>query len=276
MDSRSVLFVEPSSYGIRYKINPHMGGAVDGEKAYEQWETLVESYENYAEVSVIRPSEVQTRNESFRSPAELPDLTFCANHGLVHSRSKTFIVSNMATPQRAGEPLYTAQFFEQLGWDTTEIGAPFEGAGDALYHPERELVWLGHGVRTTKEAVEQVRSILNMSVHSLELVSDTYYHLDTCLTPLNETAAAYVPKAFTQEGIQKLEDEFATLYEVPSGEARALACNMSVPEEGVVFMPSGNENTEELLSSAGYDVYPIETSEFEKAGGSVFCLCLSF
>ena len=107
----------------------------------------------------------------------------------------------------------------------------------------------------------------------LELADETLYHLDTCLSVLDRTTALWVPSAFTSESAEMVERLIPTLIEVPTDEATSLlACNAHCPDATHVLIQSGCDITNSCLRNAGFEVVEVDTSEFLKSGGSVFCM----
>jgi len=147
--------------------------------------------------------------------------------------------------------------------------------GDALWHPGRRLLWAGHGVRSDRAAYDELATRLDATVVPLELTDERYYHLDVCFAPLSESTVLIQPDAFTADGREKITSLFEEVLEAPGSEATDdLAVNVEVLGETVVLGASA-PRTAELLESAGFDVVTVDTSEFQKAGGSVCCLTLS-
>ena len=76
---------------------------------------------------------------------------------------------------------------------------------------------------------------------------------------------------------QLIERVFARPLRVPEGEARdLLACNACCPDQRNVLLQRGGAQTCELLQAAGFVPIEVETGEFLKAGGSVFCMKLLY
>jgi N-dimethylarginine dimethylaminohydrolase len=75
-----------------------------------------------------------------------------------------------------------------------------------------------------------------------------------------------------------LKSIFNNLIEVPLEEADSpgFACNAHCPDQKHVIIQTGCQKTLQLLKD--YDFVPLEvdTSEFIKSGGSVFCMKLMF
>jgi N-dimethylarginine dimethylaminohydrolase len=169
------------------------------------------------------------------------------------------------------------EWFSARGWRIVGPFPPepwFEGAGDALWHPGRRLVWCGWGFRSGPEVLSRLADAYACPVFSLELREETFYHLDTCLTPLDERTALFVRSAFTDEGRALLARGFERLVEAdPEEAAHAFACNAaSVPTSRSVVIDGRASRTARTLREMGYRVLEVDTGEYLKSGGSVFCL----
>lgn len=274
----TVVVVDPRHFDREYVINPYMEGSVDRARAREQWETLLDIYERRADdVRVLDPADTwETLNGDGPPPEDRPDMVFVANHGVPTADGEGVVLARMATPERAGEPDHFRVWAREQGY---RIESPpsvrFEGMGDALWHPNRRLLWGGYGVRTDRRAYDELADKLDATIVPLELTDEHYYHLDVSLAPLSESTALVQPDAFTDAGLEKIDALFETVLEAPPGESTdGLAVNLEVIDDTVI-MGSGAPETATLLDDAGYDVVAVETDEFLKAGGSVCCLTLS-
>lgn len=274
----TAILTDPVHFKRVYKINPHMNGEVNVERAKEQWTTLYETFIEHAEtVHTLDPNATTKLTESTTAPSAstLPDMVFVANHGLPTPDGTGFISARMATEQRAGEPLHFGAWADEHDYDIFDAPEQsFEGMGDAIWHPNRELLWGGHGVRTERCVYDDISTRLNVPVIPLELTSEHFYHLDVSFAPVSESVVLIYPEAFTETGLAKIRAVFDTVLEAPEQEALSnLAVNIEVFGETVII-PSGTPETQRLLQDAGFDVVPVDTSEFQKAGGSVCCLTL--
>ncbi|WP_227132845.1 dimethylarginine dimethylaminohydrolase family protein [Halorubellus salinus] len=279
------VLVDPAFFDREYVINPHMAGSVDRERAREQWTRLKQVYERRVDdVRVLDPRETAraldadapSRADAAPDPADRPDMAFVANHALATADGEGFVLARMATAERAGEPAHFRAWAEREGYRV--LDAPrtvFEGMGDALWHPGRRLLWGGHGVRSDRAAYDELAAALDATVVPLELTSEHYYHLDVSMAPLDEDTVLVQPDAFTDAALAKLDAVFDTLLEAPRDESSDdLAVNVEVIDDTVV-LGAGLPDTAGLLEDAGFDVVTVDTSEFQKAGGSVCCLTLA-
>lgn len=270
---KHVLLTTPAFFEVAYVINPHMAdhvGQVNTARAHQQWETLKTTYTSLG-VSV----------HVLAGTTGLPDMVFCANQTLPYldaqTQSKGIFRSQMYAPQRRPEVDHYATYFSNLGHTVKTLPHTdplyFEGMGDALWHPNRRLLWGGFGFRTSLAAYTTLSNALTTPVVALQLDDPDFYHLDTCLTVLDEQTALIYPDAFDEAGLSLIHHFFEQVLEAPEHEARHLfACNAHCPDQHHVIIQEGCNHTEAKLRAAGFEPVPIDTSEFIKAGGSVFCM----
>ena len=271
-----VLLTTPEHFRVAYVINPHMEGnvgTVDPDEAWAQWERLREAYDRLG-VDV----------EVLEGEGGLPDMVFCANQSLPYQTpggERGVVISRMHAPQRKPEVEHYAGFFEGEGYDVRhldgDLPGDFEGMGDAIWHPGRYLLWGGHGYRTDKEVYERLSAALGFPVVALRLTDPAFYHLDTCFCPLDERTVLIYPGAFDEDGLALIHHYFERVIEAPENEARDLfACNAHSPDGQHVIIQRGCTETVEKLREAGYEPVEVDTDEFLKSGGSVFCMKLMF
>ena len=251
----------PTFFDVEYEINPWMDIEVPPDKvrAPEQWKNLHHTLIRLgAYIEYVEP----TRGN--------PDLVFTANAGLV--RGKKVVMSRFKYKERQGEEPIFRKWFEHNEYSLFEVtkGA-FEGEGDALF--AGDTLFCGFGFRSDPQVYEEVTSILNVRQAVLcELQDNRFYHLDTCFCPLSESKAIFVRSAFSEESLKEMEKHIE-LHEVSNNDAERFVCNAMVLGTDVV-LPAGCEETYKLLSSLGYQAYPVNLDEFLKGGGSAKCLTL--
>lgn len=268
-----VLLTTPTHFDVEYVINPHMSdnvGSVNKDLAFQQWKALRATY------TALDVSPTVVNGQS-----GLPDMVFCANQTLPFYQpdadQRGVILSRMHAEERKDEVPYYADFFESQGYAVErlpdDLDADFEGMGDAIWHPGRFLLWGGYGFRTSPEAYEAVSDILDVPVLIMELTDPDYYHLDTCFCPLDNEHVLVASEAFNDQGRTLIANCFDTVIEAPDQEARhQFACNAHCPDGEHVLIQEGCEGTTERLRAEGFLPIELDTSEFLKAGGSVFCM----
>ena len=215
------------------------------------------------------------------APVEgLPDLVFVANQSFpakLPDGRWVVVRSNMRSPMRQPEVEILATWYESQRQAVT-IGLgddhAFEAKGDARWHPGRELIHCGFGYRTQRPALGVLSDLLQVPVVALELVDPNFYHLDTCLCPLDEVTALVVEEAFTEQGLALLRAAFPQAIRVPYDEAMNFAANGNCPDGRHFVVQQGNPVTVARVREAGFTLIELDTSEFMKSGGSVFCMTM--
>lgn len=234
------------------------GQTVDPERALKQWEALRSAYDSLGEVILAKPQ------------TEFPDQVFTANPIIAGPPgSNTVVPANMRFPQRRGETRHLLAALPGVHVRTPNTSAVFEGGGDFLWTPSGDLV-AGHGPRTDLEAIGPVADCFGVKPLVVKLVTTAFYHLDTCLCILDERRALWVPAAFDEASRAALQARFK-LFDV-TAEAMGFAGNAHCPDGKHVIIDAACRQTIGLLAAEGFTPIPLDTSEFRKAGGSVYCM----
>lgn len=268
----SVLMVHPHYFDVEYSINPYMTDAegnlnkVDRSLAVIQWQNLKTAYERVGlKVFVLDGVE------------NLPDMVFAANQSFpfLKNGQKSVVLSRMRSVYRQNEVQFFKKFYQQQGYEIYELSEEmsFEGNGDALIQPGTQSIWGGYGYRTDLKVYDQLARITGYHVHPLRLQSEYFYHLDTCFAILNHNTVAYVPAAFDVNGVQLIQQKFQKTIEIHETEARSFfAANCHSPDGHHVFLHPGAERFKTSLKNQGFVPVELNTSEYMKSGGSVFCM----
>lgn len=250
---------EPKFFQVRYEINPWMKlGSINSQKALVQWKELYKIYRLLGiSVELIEPQ------------ANLPDMVFSADQGLV--KGKTLIVSNFLYPQRKKEVIYYVNWYKDNGFEVRKIPRDFfyEGAGESLWWNNK--LFVGKGLRNSEGIEAKLKEMLQVEVFGLRLVNQYFYHLDTCLFPLNESTVFYYPEAFAPESRKTLQKTVPDLIPLGKKEAFNFAANSVLTDHHTVIQ-KGNSELKKKLSAYGYETIEVDVSEFFKAGGGVHCL----
>lgn len=254
----------PDFFTVDYAINPWMRpGEVDWHLAQKQWDSLKDAIEKKAgaQVEIVEPVK------------GLPDLVFTANAAFVYKNKA--IIANYRYPERQPESPHCAQWFESHGFETIILPDDmfFEGAGDALIW--RDRVFAGYRTRTDIVSHNEITKHTGLPVLSLELVTDDFYHIDVCICPTENEYFMYYPQAFDAYGNAVIEANIPKekLIPVTPEEARAFACNTVAIGETIIFNQS-SERLIDVMREKGFQVIPLDMSEFLKSGGSTKCLTL--
>jgi N-dimethylarginine dimethylaminohydrolase len=269
--AKHVLLCPPAYFDVVDQKNPYMSmnSGVDRAKAERQWKALCSALE-----------QAGCRVETIAPAPGLEDMVFAANQVFVgfHQGVGKFIVpSRMVHASRRREVPFYVEWFRQRGYKIIEVdlGAEYlEGHGDLLWHPDWSRIYAGYGFRSTQAGVEKFReamSKLEIAVAPLRLIDPYCYHLDTCFCPLNNEAVLVYPGAYAPESLSSLRGFWKRVHELTAEEARKFMGN-GIVANGSYLTPYLTPHLEAILREEGLTPVIVETSEFEKAGGSLFCM----
>ncbi|VDO52187.1 unnamed protein product [Haemonchus placei] len=259
---RRVLMVTPKHYNIEYKINPWMGGAIDENRAFEQWKSLKSAIEKEG-VEVLTMDQV----------AGLSDQVFVCHSGLI--LNNRVYLSRFRHRERCDEEPHYRKWFKSLGLHVFGDDYPefFEGGCDAVFSDSKTL-WAGYGPRSDRQVYEKLRVLGGFDIVICELVHPNFYHLDTCFTPVNQTTALWYPPAFSERSKKEIMRRLPRSVAVSEAEANAFVCN-SIAIRNTVLAPIGvTKTTREALALRQLNVTELDMSEFIKGGGACQSLVL--
>jgi len=268
----------PTHYRVDYDINPYMTGNighVNRGRAILQWMRLRH---------VLR-EEWRCPVHEMRADKRYPDMVFAANGALTYVRNgkKRALTVRMRNKEREGEWRLFATYLSRVGYDI-EIeylpeGVYFEGEGDARLDSERELLWGGHGIRSSLESSPYVSERIGMPVIALRLADQRFYHLDTCFLPFKDKdrrCVMFYPEAFDLHSREIIRHAFPDPYdriELSEEEASDFPCNTPILGNNMV-MPEGAPRIFGIFKERGFNVVQTPMSEFKKGGGAAKCLVL--
>lgn len=269
-EPKRVMMCMPTYYDLE-QVKPDSEGdridSVDKHLANCQWEELRAHYSRIGLEIVIVPAQPEHRG-----------MVFTANHGvsLMRQGKKEVIISRMKTTNRQEETKFFDVWYRLQKYVVRHLSAnvsKFAGMDDVLWQPGKMLMWGGLGNFTELEAYKEISRIWNIPILTLQLVDSRFYHLSSCLCPLNYTTAIVYPPAFSDEGFVIVKRFFSTVIEAPEHEAiKLLACHAHSPDGKTVLIQRGCYSVNEKLLENGFTVVELETSEFLKSGKSVFSM----
>lgn len=274
---KEVIMVHPQYFDIKYAINSHMLDAngnlnqINKQLALTQWNDLKNKFLNLnLKVHVLEASE------------EFPDMVFSANQSFIFKDAKTeekkAVISNMRSNYRKKETSFFKDWYKNNHYKIFELGDEsselcFEGNGDIIPHPDFSFFWGGAGPRTDRAIYDQLNKKLNLKFEVLNLTHPDFYHLDTCFVVLDTKTCAFVPAAFSQSDAEKIKNHFHTTITITEEEAKKyFAANAFCPDGKNVVVQIGTKKFKADLKNHGFNIIEVDTSEFMKSGGSVFCM----
>ena len=259
---KKLLLCPPTFYDIRYEINPWMDrtNSIDKAKTQEEYNTLTYAYDQlgitYDELGCVE---------------ELPDQVFTTDLG--HAEKNIFIKANFKYPERQKEAEIAEHYFKDKGYEikTMPEDVFFEG-GDFLKINDTYL--FGYGKRSSKEAAAHLSEILHKEILSIELPDEYYYHLDTCVAPLNQDTVLVHEKALTDDGMALIRETFPTIIPTSEEDNKNFACNLVTFDNDLIMTQGISNELKDTLTEKGFRIITIPMSQYLKGGGSVHCVSM--
>ena len=263
--ARRYLMCPPQYFTVCYTINPWMDPRrpVDTARAMAQWTALVETYRALGHtVELIEPE------------PGLPDMVFAANAATVVEGA--VLGARFRNRERAAEAEHYRRWFVAHG--VPEMVMPSvvnEGDGDLIW--TGSVLLAGTGFRTEPAAHTEAQETLGVPVISLQLIDPCYYHLDTCLLVLDDSAStpviAYYPAAFSPGSRRVLARMFPDAVIAGATDAACLGLN-GVSDGRSVVLPAEAVDLGRALAARGFEPVFVDVSELRLAGGGPRCCTL--
>jgi N-dimethylarginine dimethylaminohydrolase len=275
-NSPAFLLTDPAHFEVSYTINPWMTPSAWQQAAPRNREAARASFQSL----VHALKETGAKTIVIDGAAGLPDMVFPANAGTVFNRRA--LVARFRHPERQGEEQHFMRAFDYLKrLDIIDEavylpeGCWQEGAGDCIWDASRQTFWTGYGPRSHFEAIAHIQDFFGMPVTALELITERFYHLDTCFLSLSGGEVLYYPPAFSRASLAAIRDRVPAdlLIEASSEDASRFSVN-AVNIGRTIIMARPPARLEAELSERGYEVKSVNLDPFIMAGGGAYCMTL--
>lgn len=275
MKPDKILMCEPKYFDITYYGNEFMKDNInnlDKIRAVKEWYDLKSIYERLGfKVSLIPAVEHQV------------DMVFTANQSLPlidKNGNKIVFMSKMKNKERQQEVKYFEDFYNSNRYeviylpDKIEI---FESMGDCVIDYDRKILFGGYGYRTQSEVYDFIGEYIDFKIHKINLQNPVLYHLDTCFSIVNSNTAVIDKSAFSGKDIEMFKKYFNDIIYADSDEnTKYFVCNCHSPDGKNVIVQKGSEKFKNEILKRGLNLVEVDTSEFIKSGGSVFCMKMMY
>lgn len=193
---------------------------------------------------------------------ERPDSCFVEDNAVVQGGRA--LICRMAKESRRGEEDGVEEVLRDfMPVKRAAPPATVEG-GDVIHLPDRLISGLTQ--RTNEEGVTQMREFLGVPVDTI--ADPSIVHLKSYVTYLGRGIMIAAERYAGHGALRGFE-----VVVVPEGEEYA-ADTLAIGD--TVLMPSGLPRAHEAVRELGFDVVPLEVSEFEKCEGAITCLSIIF
>lgn len=221
--------------------------------------------------------------------AKVLDLDFSSELSLdvvyVHDASLAtdsgIILMHMGKATRVQEGAHQGAFFRSCAFPMlAEILAPGTAEAGDMVWLDSETLLIGRGYRTNAAGIRQMREILSpkgVQVISAPLPhgagSSECLHLMSLISLLDEKTALVDLPSIAVETVELLESYGFSFIEIDDSERSTLACNVLALGNGRLLAIEENQQTNERLRQAGFDVRTFPGSELGiNGGGGPTCL----
>jgi N-dimethylarginine dimethylaminohydrolase len=220
------------------------------------------------------------------STTPLPDIVFCANAGLSLPRlgNPLLLLPNMKYKQRQNELPYLRHCFESIQLPMIEY------PGKEIFEGQAELKWFhggkkavcGYGYRSTKQTFLELDRFFQSlygddkpELLVLRLLSPYYYHLDIAMLEYDDSRCMIHRSAISTTSLRKLE-KFLGKENVTAIDTTDTFClNAVVDGAYVITHILTDPHIKTIIESrTRRTVKQVDTSDFEKSGGSIRCMTL--
>lgn len=272
----SIVMADPGHYEVCYSINPWMRPDAWGrdaaplrDRARREWSALAEALRGAGLAVEVVPA-----------VPGLPDMVFPANAAVVLDR--VALLARFRHRERRGEEPHFHAFFHSLVkrgvLDAIELlpeGVFQEGAGDCLWDASRQVFWAAHGPRSSLDSHRHIARTFGRKVVSLELVTERFYHLDTCFCVLPGGELLYYPPALSPDSQALVEALVPSPQRLAATADEAAAFSLNAVALGRdLVMTAPPESLRRRLERLGYRCRPVELSSFLLSGGAAYCMTL--
>ena len=274
------LLIEPTTFEVlpmQDKQNPYIDvdHVFDRVKVAEQHKALTEAIKKGTGIVYKLPA----------TKVRLPDIVFTANCGLSLPRlpKPLVLLPRMKWPQRQAELPYLRDMYRKLRIDTIPFPTkePFEGAAELKWFDGGRKAVGAHGFRSTRQSFRDLEALFRNLYEEppvvlvLPLQSAKYYHLDVAMLEHDDHKCIIHKRAFSPASIKKLKEflgaDNVTVIDTPD----SFCLNAFVVGNHLITHKITDPKVKAVLEKkTGRHVIEVDTSEFEKSGGSVRCMTL--
>jgi dimethylargininase len=198
-----------------------------------------------------------------------PDSCFVEDPAIVTARGA--LVTRPGAPSRRGEADSICAALQERFGEVARMTVPATLDGGDVCQVEDQFL-IGLSDRTNEEGARQLAGFLDPLGYRSSIVDirnrPGLLHLKSGLSYLGDFRVVVVPELCNLEALQGYE-----LLIVSDAERYAANC-LRVNER--VLVASGHQQLAGRLGGLGYDILPVDLSEFRKLDGSLTCLSLRF
>ena len=272
------ICIKPTTFTIlpiQDRQNPYVDikHRVDRKKVTKQHDNLVNSFINVTTYTIEDPAD------------PLPDIVFVANGGLCLPRlgRPVILLPNMKYKQRKDELEYLEGIYGDMGLETLSFPGdePFEGQAELKWFDGGKKAICGYGHRSTKKTFAILDNLFKKlygrhkpELLVIPLLSADYYHLDVAMLEFDDAKCIIHRGAFSEASIKKIQGFLGpeNVFVIDTHDSFCL--NAVVDGHNLITHTLSQTLKADLEKITNKNIIMVNTSEFEKSGGSVRCMTL--
>lgn len=277
------VFIDPSTFEIlpmQHGQNPYIDITY---RANENSRMIQSQHEHAVAAFTATPGIV---GQLPKKTCHLPDIVFMANAGLSLPRlgRPLLLLPNMKYPQRKAELPYLKRIYHdiQLPYLPYPGKEPFEGQAELKWFDGGRKAICGYGHRSTKKTFEEldrfferIYGVDKPELLVIKLVSADYYHLDVAMFEYDDTKCIIHRRAVSPASIRKIQAFLGHDHVTVLDTTDSFCLNAVVDGPHMITHKLRDPSLKPLFERlTGRTVKEVNTSEFEKSGGSVRCMTL--
>lgn len=277
------VLIKPNTFNI-FKFQKNQNPYIDIDHQVTLKKVIKQH--NNLEQSLVNKISFKIDNPKFN----LPDIVFAANGGLSLPRiPNTIILPYMKYKQRKEELEYLKNIYESLKLKTIQFpgsdSAPFEGQAELKWFHNGTKAICGYGHRSTQKTFHLIQHLFNniYKEHNLlppellivPLESPEYYHLDVAMLEFHDSKCIIHKEAFNYESINKIKKFLGNdnVHLIDTSDKMCL--NAIVDGNNLITHKMTDSYVKSFLErTVNRNLIEVDTTEFEKSGGSVRCMTL--
>jgi len=277
------VFIDASHFEIlpiQHGQNPYIYESYDANKCQQ---IIKKQHTNVVNAFTASPSIVGTLPVV---TCPLPDIVFMANAGLSLPRlsKPLLLLPNMKYKQRQDELPYLKKIYHDMKLQTVDYPGkePFEGQAELKWFDGGRKAICGYGHRSTKQTFVELDQFFEKiyGAHKPELlmvclVSSYYYHLDVAMLEYDDTKCIIHKHSVTPTTLRRIERFLGKENVTVINTTDSFCLNAVIDGSHLITHKLSDPSLKKKLESLTHrTVKEIDTSEFEKSGGSVRCMTL--
>lgn len=266
------------------------GGRKMAEADPEFYKRMIAQVRNLVKILESRGITVHRHDPALLTPEELAFMSEMEKgYNFLYPRDPVIVIGNhvietaLKLPMRTREKFIVRRLFGNLlGYNPNvqyvavpsvspsfpEKGGLYLEGGDVMLNGKE--IYVGHSGNASSEAgIEWFRRYLGdeYTVHQINITG--FQHLDCVLSLVRPGLAIWCPRAFTGDLPDSLKD--FDFIEVPLDDAKKLACNVLVLDQGTVIIDERFPYLKDALEKRGIDVIPVPFDAVTEMGGGFRC-----